>query len=128
MKLLKKAALVILIFGYFLAGINHFKNPPSYWHIIPHYIPLPHLINILAGCFEIFFSLLLIFKKTRQIAAWAVIYMLIAFLPVHIDMVIHAPVKLGDLTVTPLLAWIRLVVLQPLLIGWAWWYTKNDKT
>jgi hypothetical protein len=26
-----------------------------------------------------------------------------------------------------LLAWLRLVVLQPLLILWALWYTKNSK-
>jgi len=70
---------------------------------------------------------MLIFEKTRKLAAWGIILMLIAFLPVHIQMVKDAPLLLGNLLVTPLIAWIRLVVLQPLLIIWAWWYTRaND--
>jgi hypothetical protein len=53
--------------------------------------------------------------------------MLIAFLPVHISMIGDAPLQLGSLTVTPFIAWVRLVVLQPLLILWALWYTKKVK-
>jgi len=68
----------------------------------------------------------MIFPKTRPFAAWGIIMMLIAFLPVHTIMIGDAPLKLGDLLVTPLLAWVRLVVLQPLLILWAWWYTRNS--
>ena len=123
----KKISLIILIVGYTLAGINHFRNPASYIKIIPHYIPWPTITNYLAGGFELLFALMLIFNKTRRLAAWGIILMLIAFLPVHISMIADAPLKLGDITVTPLLAWIRLVVLQPLLILWAWWYTDKLK-
>ena len=126
MTLLKKVMLVILVIGYLLAGANHFRAPESYIRIIPPYIPLPKLMNFLAGVFEILFGLLLIFKQTRILAAWGIILMLIAFLPVHIDMVIHAPFQLGSLHVTPLVAWVRLVVLQPLLIWWGWWYTRKE--
>jgi uncharacterized membrane protein len=122
----KKVSLVILILFYTVAGINHFYNPASYYRIIPGYIPYPILINILAGCFELLFAFLLLFSKTRKTAAWGIILMLIAFLPVHISMLGDAPLKLGDLMVTPLIAWIRLVILQPLLILWAWWYTKAE--
>ena len=125
MRFLKKASLVILVIGYLAAGVNHFRAPEGYINIIPQYIPLPKLMNILAGFFEILFGLLLIFKRTRQLAAWGIILMLIAFLPVHIDMVLHAPFWLGSLYVTPFIAWVRLVVLQPLLILWAWWYVKD---
>jgi uncharacterized membrane protein len=121
---LKKVSLIILIVFYLVAGINHFYNPESYYHIIPHYLSYPILINILAGCFELLFSLLLIFPKTRPFAARGIILMLIAFLPVHISMIGDAPLMLGNLIVTPFIAWVRLVVLQPLLILWAWWYAK----
>jgi uncharacterized membrane protein len=125
MNLLKKISLALLVIGYLVAGANHFYNPPSYWHIIPAYIPYPHFVNILAGCFELLFAVMLCFYKTRQLAAWGIILMLIAFIPVHIDMVIRAPFLLGgSIVVTPFIAWIRLVVLQPLLILWAWGYTK----
>jgi hypothetical protein len=29
--------------------------------------------------------------------------------------------------VTPLLAWVRILVLQSLLILWAWWFTRVDE-
>ncbi|MCC8424225.1 DoxX family membrane protein [Mucilaginibacter sp. UR6-11] len=124
--MIKKTSLVILITGYLYAGINHFRNPESYRAIIPHYIPFPALINSLAGLFEILFGLLLIFKTTRPFAALGIGLMLTAFLPVHIQMIIDAPFKLGAFIVTPLVAWARLA-LQPLLILWACWYIKPDK-
>ncbi|MCD8740451.1 DoxX family protein [Mucilaginibacter roseus] len=118
---MKKAALIIMILGYLLAGINHFIHPASYIKIIPQYLPMPVTLNLLAGIFEVLFALMLIFRQTRKLASYGIILMLIAFLPVHIDMVVRAPMQLGNVTVTPLLAWVRLIVLQPLLIAWAWW-------
>ena len=125
---LKKTGLVILIAFYLVAGANHFRDPSSYIKIIPGYIPYPHIFNLLAGFCEITFAILLIFVKTRAFAAWGIILLLIAFLPVHIKMIGDAPVQLGNLTVTPLIAWIRLIMLQPFLILWAWWYTKVGKS
>jgi uncharacterized membrane protein len=125
--MIKKASLAILIIGYLYAGINHFRNPVSYIHIIPRYIPLPVFVNYLSGVLEILFGLLLIFKNTRRFAALGICLLLIAFLPVHIQMIIDAPFKLGTFTVTPLAAWLRLA-LQPVLIWWAWWYTRPAVT
>jgi uncharacterized membrane protein len=122
---IKKISLVILVLFYLVAGINHFHNPESYYRIIPNYIPYPILVNMLAGCFELLFGLLLISRKTRPYAAWGIILMLIAFLPVHISMIGDAPLQLGSLKVTPFIAWVRLIILQPLLVLWAGWYTKK---
>jgi uncharacterized membrane protein len=66
---------------------------------------------------------MLIRPKNRKVASYGIILMLIAFLPVHINMIIDAPLKLGSLTVTPANAWIRLL-LQPVLVLWAWWHRK----
>ncbi len=126
MNMTKKAGLWVLIAGYLAAGINHFYNPASYLRIIPPYIPYPIIANIASGALEILFALLLISAKTRPYAAWGIVLLLIAFLPVHITMLTDAPLKLGSIIVTPLLAWIRLL-LQPVLILWAWWYTKHNK-
>jgi hypothetical protein len=51
--------------------------------------------------------------------------MLIAFIPVHLQMVLDSPYKLSGSIVSPIILWIRLIVLQPLLIWWAWWYTDG---
>jgi uncharacterized membrane protein len=127
MRKLKTISLFMLILFYLAGGINHFRNPDSYFKLIPSYLPYPTLLNILAGISEIGFALLLIPSRTRKFAAWGIILMLIAFLPVHISMIGDAPLKLGSISVTPLLAWVRLLLLQPLLILWAWWHA-SDKT
>jgi len=123
MTFVKKASLVILITGYLIAGANHFVNPDTYLHIIPAYIPYPKLMNILSGGFELLFALMLIFQQTRSLAAWGIIVLLAVFLPVHIQMIFDAPFILGTLKVTPLVAWIR-ILLQPVLMLWAGWYVK----
>lgn len=128
MQTFKKISLVVLILFYLVAGINHFRNPASYLRIIPHYVPYPSLMNVLAGCFELLFAAGMIFPKTRPYAAWGIVLMLIAFLPVHISMIGDAPLRLGNLLVTPFIAWIRLVVLQPLLILWTAWYIKAARS
>ncbi|WP_238989308.1 DoxX family protein [Mucilaginibacter terrigena] len=109
--------------GYLAAGANHFYNPQSYYRIIPSYLPFPVVLNALAGFFEILFALMLIRPKTRKVASWGIVLLLIAFLPVHITMLTDAPLKVGNLLVTPTIAWARLL-LQPVLILWAWWHAK----
>lgn len=124
--MLKKICLLILILAYTCAGINHFRSPAGYIRIIPHYIPFPVFINALSGVLEILFGLMLIFKPTRRFGALGICLLLVAFLPVHIQMIIDAPFNLGTFTVTPLVAWLRLA-LQSVLILWAWWYVKPDR-
>jgi uncharacterized membrane protein len=123
MRILKKISLVIMVVAYLAAGINHFINPGGYIKIIPAYLPFPQVLNLLAGICEVTFALLLISVKTRRYGAWGIILMLIAFLPTHIDMIVHAPMLVGSILVTPAIAWGRIPV-QLLLILWAWWYTK----
>jgi uncharacterized membrane protein len=121
MRKIKHISLIILIVFYFVAGVNHFRDPGSYTRIIPDYLPFKPVLNYAAGFFELLFSVMLIFVSTRKLAAWGIMLMLLAFLPVHITMAGEAPLQLGKLTVTPLIAWLRLIVLQPLLILWALW-------
>lgn len=124
MTVIKKISLVLLIILYLAGGINHFVHPAGYIRIIPPYLPMPVLLNAIAGFCEITFALMLIFARTRKAGAWMIVLMLAAFLPVHVDMFLHAPMQLGKLTVTPLLAGLRLL-LQPVLMLWAWWHTRN---
>jgi uncharacterized membrane protein len=124
MSTLKKISLIVLIIGYTAAGINHFRISAFYISIIPSYLPYPEILNIVAGIFEILFALMLIYKPTRKIAAWGIIALLIAFLPVHIAM-LSGHSMLNGKPVLPVWAWVRLF-FQPVLIAWAWWHTKED--
>jgi uncharacterized membrane protein len=124
MHIIKKISLVLLITGYVAAGINHFRVPAFYISIIPSYLPFHNILNTLAGICEITFGLMLIFKPTRKFAARGIILMLIAFLPVHIGM-LGGYTQIGATHVQPIWAWARLI-LQPVLIAWAWWYTRSS--
>jgi uncharacterized membrane protein len=127
MQNLKKAGLIILVIFYFVAGVNHFRVPAMYVSIIPQYLPYPKFLNFLAGVCEIGFALLLIPRKTRPFAAWGIVLMLVAFLPVHVKMIADAPFGSSPLRITPFVAWVRLIVFQPLLIIWAICYTVLTK-
>ncbi len=115
---------MLLVTGYIAAGINHFRVPAFYIGIIPHYLPYPVILNTLAGICEIAFGLMLIVKPARKIAAWGIVLMLIAFLPVHIAM-LGGHTEVNGTPVLPVWAWARLF-FQPVLIGWAWWYTRSS--
>ncbi|RYY70954.1 MAG: hypothetical protein EOO13_04795 [Chitinophagaceae bacterium] len=119
----KRISLYVMFALYLLAGINHFRKPESYYAIIPDWIGNVVLINTAAGIAEILLACLLLFKVTRKWACYGIILMLLAFIPSHIYMLQIGFCReiAGQIRCAPAWAlWIRLLVLQPLLIGWAW--------
>jgi uncharacterized membrane protein len=123
--MLKKVSLAILVLGYIAAGLNHFIHPGGYIKIIPQYLPMPAVLNVIAGICEIVFGVMLIFPATRNWGIWLLILMLAAFLPVHITMLHDAPLYLGKILVTPTLAWLRLL-FQPVLMLWLAWHLQRN--
>ena len=109
---------------YILAGINHFISTPGYLTIMPKWLPAHAFLIYLSGLMEIVLGIMLLFSRTKKMAALLIILMLIAFLPAHIYMIQIAPFQLGKILVTPLIAWLRLP-FQILLMGWAWYYYRD---
>jgi uncharacterized membrane protein len=117
---MKKISLSLLSIFYILAGLNHFLNPAFYLPLIPPYLPLHHFINIFSGSIEILFGILLIPTISRKWAVYGIIAMLVAFISSHVYFIqINSCIE-GGLCVSPLIGWIRLLVVHPLLIYWAW--------
>ncbi|NNV56362.1 DoxX family protein [Limnovirga soli] len=123
---LKLVSRYLMVVFYLFGGINHFANPANYLSIIPPYLPQPELINYIAGVAEIGGAVLLLFSATRNFAAWGIIAMLLAFMPAHIYMIQEAPLQMGEQTITPMVAWVR-IPLQALLIWWAYSFTNKNK-
>lgn len=122
---MKKIAFYTLIAAYLLAGLYHFINPSFYQPFFPAYlVQWSTELNYMAGFAEIFLAVLLLFPATKKWAVIGLIAMLIAFLPAHIYMIQKAPFMLGSFYVTTTIAWIRLLVLHPILILWVWWIRK----
>lgn len=115
-------ALYIMSAFYLFAGINHFWHARFYTPLIPDYLAKwTSPINILSGIAEIVLAIGLLFEATRLWSAYGIILILIAFIPSHIWMLQKGYFKLGKIKITPLIAWVRLLVIHPLLILWAWW-------
>jgi len=119
----KKISLYVMAALYLLAGLNHFRNPQVYYTIIPPWIGNAALVNTLAGIAEIVLAILLLFNATRRWACYGIMLMLIAFVPTHIYM-LQEGLGLNGNAAPAWLLWIRLIILQPLLIFWAWVHRK----
>jgi len=110
----------VLISFYLFAGLNHFINPEFYFGLIPDYLPAPQWINYLAGFAEVALALAVIFQASRKLAIKGIIVMLIAFIPSHVYFIQIGSCVEDTLCVAPWMAWLRLLVVHPLLIWWAW--------
>lgn len=107
---------------YLAAGINHFWHPGFYLNIMPPYLPWHEPLVYLSGAIEMLLGLLIFIPRYRALAAWAIIAMLIAFMPVHIHMVMNPELYP---TVPEYVLWLRLP-LQAVFIAWAYWYTRRS--
>lgn len=118
---MKSILLITMIAFYLFAGSYHFVNPGFYAPFFPPYLAKwADTLNSLAGIAEIILAIGLCFSKTRNSSVLGIIALLIAFIPAHIYMIQVGSFTIGSFQMTPLIAWIRLLILHPLLILWAW--------
>lgn len=106
--------------AYILAGINHFVHPQTYLAIMPSWLPAHAAFVFISGVLEVILGVLLLPRRTRRIAAWGLILLLIAVFPANVQMLINYYQE-GHSNLW--LAVMRLP-LQLLLIWWAYQYTK----
>lgn len=107
-----------------LAGLNHFVDPGFYYPLIPSYLQAPQAINIIAGLAEVLLGLGLISPKTRKVAVFGIIAMLVAFIPSHVFFIEKGSCLQNSLCVAPWLGWLRILLVHPILILWAWWHRR----
>jgi uncharacterized membrane protein len=113
---------ILLAIFFIVAGGLHFLVPQNYLNIMPPYLPAPLTLVYISGVAEILGGLGLFVPLTRRSAAWGLVALLIAVLPVHIYMVIDHT----NFASIPLWAlWLRLPLQLP-LIYWAWLYTRRN--
>ncbi len=118
-----KIALYIMSLLYIVAGFYHFINPQVYLQIMPPWLPWHKALVYISGIAEITLGLLILYKPWRRIAAWGIIFLLIAIFPANIQMAINYHIEShprfwGSMLRLP---------LQILLIWWAYTYTKTYK-
>ena len=104
------------------AGAAHFVRPGIYVSIMPPYLPWHLELVYISGLFEIVLGAMLCMRRTRVLAAWGLVALIVAVFPANIHMAVHP-----DLypQFSPAVLWARLP-LQGVLIAWAYWLTRPE--
>ena len=125
---LKRRLLYLMGLGYVVAGVMHFVVPKLYVQIVPPSLPRPELLVYLSGVAEVALCLGVLSRRTRRVAAWGIVALLVAVFPANLYMATHdaviegAPEGIRDPSNAA--RWGRLP-LQAVLLLWAWWYTRD---
>jgi len=122
--LIRIAAIGFLGVAFVSVGILHFSNAEFFVAIVPPYLPAPLALVYISGFFEIVGGLGVLLPKTRRLAGYGLIALLIAVFPANIHMAMH-PESFPDLS--PIALYLRLPV-QFLLIASVWWATLSGNT
>ena len=105
---------------YISSGVQHFANTGWFMKIMPPYLPYHKELIYLSGAFEIILGIMLLFEKTRFLAGWGLILLLIAVFPANIYAAQTNGAAMGT---SAAIAWVRLP-LQGLFIALAYWHSK----
>ena len=112
LRLLSRYALALL---FVLAGIWHFVHPATYLAIMPPMLPAPLALVYVSGIFEILGGLGLLLTRTRWLAGWGLLALLVVVFPANVYMaLIHE-----QLHIAGWVAWGRLPLQLPLM-WWVW--------
>jgi uncharacterized membrane protein len=118
----QRIGLILAAIFYIVAGTLHFIKLNAYLRIMPPYIPWHVAMVRVSGGLEILGGLGLLVPKTRRVAAWGLVALLIAVFPANVYMATN-PIHAGAVSIAPVLRWGRLP-LQLLLAWWLLWCTR----
>ena len=110
-------------FLYIIVGIKHFVDVEYFVSIVPNYISWKKEAVFISGFFEILLGILLLFHKTRKIAAWGIIMLLIAVFPANIYLYV-SEIAREILNISKIDALIRIPFQIPLIII-SYWHSKK---
>tara|TARA_Y100001970_G_C14215387_1_gene849343 strand:+ start:1397 stop:1777 length:381 start_codon:yes stop_codon:yes gene_type:complete len=120
---LKTISIAIMSIFYIQIGIKHFTDPNWFMPIMPPYLPYHKALIYISGFFEILFGLMLIFDRTRFMAGWGLILLLVAVYPANIYLAFNSDVQ-QQMNISHFLAsWVRL----PLQFVFIWIAYKHSK-
>ena len=105
---------------YISSGVQHFANTGWFIKIMPPYLSYHKELVYISGMIEIILGTMLLFEKTRLLAGWGLILLLIAVFPANF----HAAQTNGAaMGTSAAIAWGRLP-FQAVFIALAYWHTK----
>ena len=118
---LKFITILIMSCFYMNVGVKHFVEPEWFLQIMPPNFPHHYQAVYWSGFFELLFGFLLINPKTRFIAGWGIIFVMITVFPANLYLAVNDGAVMG---ISKELAWGRLP-FQYVFIGLAYWHTQD---
>lgn len=123
----RKPLLYLLSLNLCVVGFMHLLSPDFFVAIVPKGLPNPEWLNVISGLAEIVIGVYLLEPRTRVLAAWGAIALVIAVFPANVNMFIENIGPEGPGSGNPVANAIRLP-FQAVFILWAWWFTRPDPT
>lgn len=115
---------VLLAVFFVLAGLNHFRDPAFYLSMIPPVLPFPGALNVISGVAELVLGVAVLIPRTRRLAGWGLIALLIAVFPANIYAALQG--QIAGLNAPPWTLWARLPV-QAVFLLWVWAVTLRKE-
>ena len=115
-----------MAYFYIRVGVQHFIEPVNpFLYIIPPFLAFIGLeLVYISGFFEMLFGIMLIFPKSRKIAAYGLILLLIAVYPANLYLAFYeTPQELTGYDPF-MVSWVRLPI-QFIFLGLAYWHSKD---
>lgn len=103
------------------AGVMHFVIPRRYEAIMPPYLPYHREAVVISGAAEIAGGVAMLAERTRPVARWWLLALLLAVFPANVYMAIN-PEQIEGLDTDRLPSWAlwARLPLQPLAMWWVW--------
>lgn len=119
----KLVSVVLMGALYVAAGVNHFVNEAFYVSIMPPWVPWHRPMVWISGVAEILLGVAVWIPRTRSLAGWGLVALLVAVFPANLHMALAEP---GTYDAPAWGLWLRLPV-QAVLIAWAIWATRPER-
>ena len=126
MLVIKNITIYVMSLLYIIVGIKHFVDAEYFLSIVPNYISWKKEAVFISGFFEILLGILLLFHKTRKLAAWGIIFLLIAVFPANIYLYV-SEIPRDILNISKKDALIRMPFQIPLIII-SYWHSKKKSS
>lgn len=102
-------------------GVLHFALPAPFVSIVPASLPVPNVLVMVSGFFEILGGVGLLVPRARRAASFGLVLLYLAVYPANINMALHPELGRG----IPEWALLARLPLQFVFIAWALWVGKE---
>lgn len=104
---MRSALRVLVGLGFIGIGVTHFAVPEPFMKMMPGFLPWHLGLVYISGIAEILGGIGLLIPKTRRMATWGLLLLLVAVFPANLNMAVNE-IYLDGMPREPWILWVRL--------------------